>query len=312
MAKKRNPFIRTLIILVIPLVVLGILQLLPFPDALEGPNPWTRSANGGRPLIIGHGGAKAMRPPNTIMGFDYALNAGADVLEMDVCLTKDGILVTHHDLKIDRLSDGTGAVQDYSYEELQQFNFGHNAKDEEGSHLWRTMLIHIPSLESVLQRYKDKTRFIIEIKDRDQNGIAAADELMRLLQENRCEEQTIIATFHDPVFEYLRQEYPDQFVAAAKAEGTRFVIHSLFKINAFYKPKCVALQFPTSIKDDKLGEIQLGSDPYISRAASHGLATHYWTINDPEEMKTLIEAGADGIMTDKPALLAEVLEEMGY
>src|SRR5262245_23058198 len=90
-------------------LLFAIVQILPTRGKVPGQNPW-RPAVGQRPLIIAHGGGQGLHPANTLPAFEHSATSGCDVLEMDVRLTKDGALVTHHDETIDRTSDGIGRV----------------------------------------------------------------------------------------------------------------------------------------------------------------------------------------------------------
>ena len=128
-----------------------------------------RLNKGDAPWIIAHGGAKKLFPENTMMAFRGSTSLGVDALEMDVAMTKDGILVTHHDLTIDRMSNGTGKVIDYTYEELLQFNFGHSFKDIHGNSLYQTDTVTIGKLEEVFSEFND-WELMVELKDKGEDG----------------------------------------------------------------------------------------------------------------------------------------------
>ena len=129
----------------------------------EGQSPW----------IIAHGGSKALWPENTLMAFKGSMNIGVDALEMDVNITKDGVLVCHHDATIDRMSDGEGNVADFTFEELQAFNFGEGFEDIDGNFPYQDDLVPVPSLESVIVEFPD-IPLIIEIKNSGELGEQAA------------------------------------------------------------------------------------------------------------------------------------------
>ena len=116
-----------LVIFIISIVaILIIINIVPQRDVIE--ENIFRMKEGERTKVIAHGGAKQLFPENTIEAFDGVMELGVDILEMDVCLTKDEVVVTHHDKTIDRTSDGSGRVRDYTYEELKNFNFGKSLK----------------------------------------------------------------------------------------------------------------------------------------------------------------------------------------
>src|SRR5690349_9342520 len=116
------------LLLGLALAALIVLQLLPPRGVVPGQNPW-RPKPGQRPLVIAHGGGQGLRPPNTLEAFEHSVALGCDVLEMDLHLTKDGVLVTLHDDTIDRTSDGTGRASDFTLAELKAKNFGFKFKD---------------------------------------------------------------------------------------------------------------------------------------------------------------------------------------
>ena len=125
------------IVLAVIVLLYIILQFLPYPQA--DTKGIFRIEKGERPLVIAHGGAKLMNPENTVMAFDYAYNIGVDVLEMDLRLTKDNVLITHHNETIDETSDHTGLVMDYTYDELVQMNFGAKFTDYEGKQPYKNL-----------------------------------------------------------------------------------------------------------------------------------------------------------------------------
>jgi len=114
--------------------------------------------------VIAHGGSKQLWPENTMLAFERSVEMGVDVLEIDMRLTKDEILVCHHDNTIDRMSDGEGELKDFSYEELLAFNFGEGFEDIEGSYPYLEDTVQICKLEDVFDRYQDMY-YTVEIKD---------------------------------------------------------------------------------------------------------------------------------------------------
>src|SRR4051812_9330297 len=120
-----------------------------------------------RPLVFAHRGAGALAPENTIAAFDNGLALGADGLELDVRLSRDGVVVVHHDATLERTSDGRGAVSDLSFEQLARLDAGYHFRRRDGlddpGGSCRGQGISIPSLEAVLRRYPGAL-FIIELK----------------------------------------------------------------------------------------------------------------------------------------------------
>lgn len=261
----------------------------------EGKTPW----------IIAHGGSKALWPENTMMAFDGSMNIGVDALEMDVNLTKDGILVTHHDETIDRMSDGEGKVADYTYEELLQFNFGDGFVDTDGNTPYKNQNVPLAALEDVIIRYPS-TPLIIEIKNSEELGEKAADELIRLIDAYQIQSHTIVASFSDDVIEYLSEETNNSLlVSAPSQQARRLVISTKSGFGLLHWPKSVAAQLPMESSG-----LNLAKKRIVKSAHRHNMAIHYWTINNKEDMELLIDLGADGLITDRPDLMKEVLKDL--
>ena len=144
-------------------------------------------------------------------------------------------------------------------------------------------------------------------------GMKIEDAISRLEgYETLCEypeymDQIVIGTFHDEIEAELKEKYSDLLRGAPTGTAAKFVLTQYLGVNIFDDSDFACLQIPTSYD---LGiEIYLDSKSLIDRAHRRNIAVQYWTINDPDEMRKLIELGCDCIMTDNPKLLKEVLEE---
>ena len=277
---------------------------VPKQDALT-PNRFL--TGDGRPWILAHGGAKALFPENTLVAFDGSMAIGVDVLEIDVCMTADEVLVPHHDLTIDATSDGEGEVIGFTFEELQFFNFGHDFTDLDEQQPYRDNPVRIPSLEAVILRYAD-VEFVLEIKNRGENGRRAAEVMWELIRATGIEDRVVVASFHQDVLDYFVEISEGSIpVSGAQEETEDFVFSGLSGMEFLYGPEAVLLQIPRSSAG-----ISLDTRRLIESAHRRHMAVHYWTINDPDEMRRLIELGADGLITDRPDLMRQVLQEMGF
>ncbi len=297
-----------------------ILNYLPI-NRFAGENVWKKQNN--RVLVMAHGGAKQLNPENTMKAFKHAFDLNVDVLEMDVMLTKDNILVTHHGENttgnIREMSNGDGLVHQLTYDELQQYNFGYNFKDLDGNYPYRDLSqdeaialeINIPKLEDVFIEFGDKTLYNIEIKaDLDAPRQPAIDELYRLIEKYNLQENVLVATFYDDISKAYTEKDATVAKATAKGETTDLVIKSLLKMSFLFSPQnAAAIEVPVKEKAPVLGELDLTSKGIIKQVHGRNMAVHYWTINDPETMRLLIKNGADGIITDRPDVLLEVLKE---
>lgn len=291
------------------LTLLGLLAALggcvPKQQALPD-NPY-RIEPGGRPWIIAHGGAKALFPENTMMAFEGAMRIGVDALEMDVNLTQDDVLVTLHDLTIDGMSDGSGEAIGYTFAELQAFNFAHDFQALDGSYPLRDTVVRIPRLREVLEAFPG-TYHIIELKNPGEDGKRAAALLKGLIDSLDMKDRVVIASFHDEVLRHFLSLTDGSYALSSSEEETKdFVFTGLSAMEYLYRPRSAVVAIPT-----ESAGIPLDAQRVIRSAHRRNMAVQYWTINEQDEMRSLIEAGADGLITDRPDLMQKVLEEMGF
>lgn len=278
---------------------------VPKQEAVEV-NPF-RINKGEAPWIIVHGGAKKLFPGNTMMAFRGSAALGVDMLEMDVRMTKDEILVTHHDLTIDRMSNGTGKVSDYTYEELLQFNFGDSFQDLNGHYPYKTDTISIGKLEDVFAEFNEMA-LMVELKDRGENGKKAAEILKDMIETFKLKDKIVVVAFNHEVLSYFHEITHGEILIGTSEEQTKdFVFTGISGMEFLHRPESAVAAIPTKNKG-----LNLVSKRVINSAHRRNMAVHYWTINDKTEMKNLIQLGADGLITDRPDLMKEVLVELGF
>ena len=281
-------------------------QLWPVKMSMPGQNPW-RPAGKARPLIIAHGGGQGLHPANTLPAFEHSAATGCDAIEFDLRLTRDGVLVTHHDASIDRLSDGTGRVIDQTLQELKARNFGARFSDPAGQKTYQTTPARLATLEELFQRFTNLP-MVMELKDKGTDGARAATALAELIRRFRMEPRVMVASFDDPTLEAFRRASAHSVLTSAAVGETRnLVILSRLGLDRLASPASQGLQIPVA----KYG-YALDFPRLIHSAHQRNMAIHYWTINDPEEMQRLIRLGADGLITDRPDVMRETLKKMGY
>lgn len=260
------------------------------------------------PLVIAHGGGNHLAPSNTLAAFINAYELGVDVLEFDIHMTADGHLVSIHDPTIDRTTDGTGRVNDMTLEEIQAFDAAYAFLDLDGEYSYRGTGVIVPTVEDVFETINDPGMlYTIEIKDTNDPELyeEISEKLWSLIQDYNLQENVIIASFDQAIIDIVSEiSGGEALVSGGRSEITNFVIfHKLF-LNGLYQQNVHALQIPTEDSN-----INLMDRKIIHGANRRGMDVHYWTINDVETMEALIELGADGIMTDRPDLLLELLED---
>lgn len=297
--KRRGLFVLITIIL----VVIGVWMVLNFlPVQERALKPFFDSD---RPMVIAHQGGEHLAPSNTIVAFEQARQLGVDVIEFDVHITKDEQLVAIHDSTVDRTTDGEGSVSELTLEEIQQLDAGHYFIDLDGEHSFRGQGITIPSVEEIFENFSEM-KMVIELKATNPVGThqVMSELLWDLLQRYELEDRVLIASFDHSIIEAFNELAGGRVaISGGREEITNFVVFNKLFLNGLYTPKVDAIQIPTeeSIFD-------LTSSSLIKAAQRKGIEVHYWTINDEETMKFLLDQGADGIITDRPDLLLNLLE----
>lgn len=244
-------------------------------------------------FVIGHRGACAFLPENTMESFRLAFQQRADMIEFDVHLSKDGIPVILHDAALERTTDGRGYVSHLTVKELKNFNAG-------GKFSWKQnekQRLQIPTLEEILREFTTQG-LAVEIKERSADLTHRAVALIRKYQaQSRC----IVGSRYDIVSKTMKQ-HPEIRRFLSRNE---FIFHYLD-----YKrgnKKIVADVQAIASMPLKACGWALDDQAFIDYLHRRGIAVFYWTVNDPEVMQVLARKGADGIITNDPALCKKVL-----
>lgn len=327
------------IVLLSLLALCLVLLALPRPQNYGLDNPMRKE--GDLPILIAHGGGNKEFPDNTLEAFYNAYSVDPRVMmETDVSITADGVVILSHDTRLDRKTNVTGEIADWNYADLmaQKVDFGYtNATEDavlaEGSERVKfttkdgrnvtPLDVTYPdgvsardgevflatTLEDLLIAFPEN-RINVEIKQSGETGMRCLTEVLRLLEKHDAWDRVVLASFHDEIYdEYVRMqkagEVPACFMySPATGSATRFVILHLVGLDTFFRDGMCVFQLPL-----KQSGVTLNTRYLVWTAHRHNLAVHYWTINDPDEMRQLIGIGADGIMTDYPHLLQEVYAE---
>lgn len=262
-----------------------------------------------KPLVIAHQGGEHLAPSSTIPAFENAVGLGADVLETDIHISKDGHLIAIHDPTVDRTTDGTGYVNELNLEELKTLDAGYYWVNDDGDHPFRDQGIELVTVEELFEAFPNQ-RFLIEIKDTNpyERMDDISERLSKLIEEHKMEQQVTVASFDHDIIETFQQYASDEVaVSAGEQEVRNFVMTHKFFLKNLYFPSVDSMQLPLEASG-----YDLTTPDILGGAEQMGLQIHYWTINDPETMESLIRRGADGIVTDRPDLLVNILEELGY
>ncbi len=337
MKHKKGLCIALCAVLVLALAY-GVIALWPRPQNFGTENPMRSS--GSLPLLIAHGGGNGEFPDNTLEAFYNAYSVDKNVMmETDVSITSDGVVILSHDTTLDRKTNVTGSIADWSYADLlaQKVDFGYtNPVDDtdtlcgervrfenqdgvavtpldvtypSGVEARDEAVFLVTSLEELLLAFPENP-VNVEIKQSGELGIRCLEAVLELLEKYDAYDRVVLASFHEELydrFQYLAAEglVPEEFMfSPAYDAATEFYILQLLGLDVFFDDAMCVFQLPT----EEYG-FDLATRGMVNAARRHNLAIHYWTINDPDEMRHLIDIGADGIMTDYPHRLAEVYSE---
>jgi glycerophosphoryl diester phosphodiesterase len=225
-----------------------------------------------KPLIIGHRGAMAYEPENTLRSFRRALELGADGVEFDVHLSKDEVPVVIHDSTLDRTTNGKGDVHAFTARQLQGLDAG---KGE-----------HVPTLREVIEEFAGKLVLQAEIKQAD-----AVEPVVRLLEEMGCVHDAWLSSFWH------------RAMAEAKELNPKVKAGILFECNPVD-----AVRLARDARADALHPDHRYIDAGLMKAARDaGLAVLAWTANTPQAVDRLLALGADAIASNTPDLVIQRL-----
>ncbi len=222
-----------------------------------------------RPLIIGHRGAAADAPENTLAAFTLALAQGADGVELDVQLCADGVPIIIHDTTVDRTCDGTGRVADLSLAELRLLTIDNDHP--------------IPTLDDLFATFGRRTLYNVELKALGRGGDALAAAVARAIAAHGVAEQVLISSFSPFTLRAARRHLPPGVPLALLRErrATR-PAHALLRAAADHPHH--------PLIDESL----------MAWARWRGLRVNAWTVDDPAEARRLLQLGVHGIITNRP------------
>jgi glycerophosphoryl diester phosphodiesterase len=252
------------------------------------------------PVNLGHRGASASAPENTLEAFRLAVEAGAGGLELDVHLTRDGHPVVIHDPTLDRTTNVSGAVAGMTLEELREPDAGyHFSPDGGNSRPYRGLGLRIPTLAEVLREFPGVV-LNIDMKA-DRPGIEA--EVLMALRESGAEGRALVVSSRLGAVRRFRRMSEGRIpTGASRWETGIFFLLANLRLERLLRPAYDALQVPLSHRG-----VPLVTRRFIEAAHASNVRVDAWTINESSEMQRLLDLGVDVIMTDQPETLADVL-----
>ncbi|HEX4345988.1 MAG TPA: glycerophosphodiester phosphodiesterase [Vicinamibacterales bacterium] len=248
------------------------------------------------PLVFAHRGGSALAPENTIAAFDSGIALGADGIELDVHLSRDGVVVVHHDATLDRTTDLSGRLAARTWDELSRADAGCRfAKD--GGHPFARKGIAVPALDDVLQRYRDQ-RVIIELKA---DTVQLAEAVVATVKRRDAVERVCLGSFGRRALRAVRALEPSMATSAAREE-VRWALYRSWCRWPVTSPRYGGYQIP-----ELSGTTRVVSRNFVDRAHRAGLGVQVWTIDDERAARRLLDWGVDALITDRPDVIVPIV-----
>jgi glycerophosphoryl diester phosphodiesterase len=244
-----------------------------------------------RPQVFAHRGGAALRPENTIPAFDHGMALGADGLELDVHLSRDGVVVVHHDPTLERTTNGRGPVAALTAAELARLDAGYHFEGFRGA------AGGVPTLNEVLRRYP-AAQLIIELKVNDP---ILAHRTIEEVRAADAVERVAVGSFGTRVLRAARL-YEPRLLTGASREETRLALYRSWVRWPVRHPPNDAFQVP-----ETSGSTRVVSRRFVDDAHQTGVAVQVWTVNDAADMHRLLDWGVDGLISDRPDIAVEVV-----
>ncbi len=234
--------------------------------------------------VTGHRGAAGLAPENTISAMQAALDAGVDMIECDIHLTKDNVVVVCHDTSIDRTTTGKGKISDLTIEEVKSYNI----VDSNGE----ITNLKIPTLDELLEFINGRTELLIEIKRKGRLNTGIEDKMVELINKHNAIGWTCVQSFDDSAIENTHALLPE------------LAIEKLFIFKLWGLPIIFDMGFSkfSAEKYDNVRSFNIYhrsvSKLLVHKIHAMGKSVRIWTIKDGDSK--IPDIGIDGIITDRP------------
>jgi glycerophosphoryl diester phosphodiesterase len=242
-------------------------------------------------IVYAHRGGAKLRPENTVVAFDYGLSLGADGLEFDVHLSRDGVVVVHHDKTLDRTTSGSGPIAAKTVDELEGLDAGFHVEG------WRGKAGGVPRLDAVLRRYPG-IPMIIELKVDDPE---LAHKTIDAVRAAGAVDRVALGSFGTRVLRAARV-YEPRIRTGSSQEETRLALYRSWVRWPVRRPSYQEYQVPESS-----GSTRVVSPRFVRYAHAAGLAVKVWTVDEETDIRRLMGWGVDAIISDRPDTAVKVV-----
>jgi len=242
--------------------------------------------------IMGHRGAREVAPENTLAAYGLAIETGADAIELDVQLSKDGELAIMHDARLERTTDGQGQLRDYTLAELKTLNAAANHSGRDYG------VQRIPTLQEAYDFVQGRLQINIEIKTgADGNRYDGIEQkVVELVRRNNAVDYTVISSFNFPSLHAVRALAPE-------IQLYGIVSHEFFTLKGSTEAAVLATEIAQNGFDWVAVNKAYLSAAMVETLRSQGIKAHGWVVNEVSEMWDIFDMGVDYITTDRPDVL---------
>ena len=254
-----------------------------------------------RPWLVAHRGGARLAPENTFPAFERAARLGADAFELDVHLTADGEVLVFHDDETSRLTGAPGTIEDRTLAEARALDAGFAfTPDEGGTFPWRGRGVSPPALRELLARFPGM-RMNIEAKSADPR---LAEALVRVVREAGAADRVCLGSQHDEQGERIRSLLPGACHFLPESAATCHVMAARVEGATGCPGGWDVADLPHRMEGSDIVVVDRQTVVYLH---GQGMAVFVWTVDAEDDMRVLLDAGVDGVMTDRPDVLARVL-----
>lgn len=250
----------------------------------DDPSSWTSRA----PLVIAHRGACASAPENTLAAFRLAAEQGAHGVELDAKLTSDGEVVVHHDLTLERTTDGTGRLSEHTLEELKGLDAGVKFAS-------RFKGARIPTLREVFSAVGERLLINVELTNYGSLFDDLPAQVIRLVRDFQLERRILLSSFSPVALIRARRAAPEirrgLLILPGAARLTRWLLQALVPHDDLHPPDALL------------------TASMIAGQHRRGGRVNVWTVNGEARILECFKLGVDGVIGDDPALALDVLQD---
>ena len=242
-----------------------------------------------RPLNLAHRGASGDAPENTLAAFRLAAEMGADGIELDAKVSRDGAVVILHDATVDRTTDGTGRVSELTLDELKRLDAGSKFNAKFAGE-------RIPTLDEVFDAVGDNLIINVELTNYDTRGDDLEFKMIKLIARHRLADRVMVSSFNPLSLRKVKQAAPHIVCGLLYSLSSPIFIRRTW--GALFVPHLEA----------RHPEYHMVDAGFVRKYHARGQKINVWTVNEEADLRRMIEAGVDAIMTDRPFVLQRVLD----